>query len=164
MTRHSPLLAQILENVHPDCVTEVCKDAGCSLSLRGLDPSEYALVALDCPHLPLSRTQPRCDFLFMGQIPGSDRFWVSPIELTTGHRKIWIEVQSQLTAGSEFAEQLIPEDQDVEFAPIAAGPFKRIKQDRIRRLSIPFRDNTYFPATVRCESEFLAALRVVSGD
>ena len=164
MTRHSELLNQILAKVHPDCVSAVCEDAGCSLSLRGLDPSEYALVALDCPHIPLSQTQIRCDFLFFGQIPDSEQFWVSPIELTVGHRKTWIEVRNQLVAGGEYAERLIPEDQDVEFAPIAAGPFKRIKQDRIRRLTIPFRDGTYFPATVRCESEFLAALRLASGD
>lgn len=164
MTHLSELLNQILAKVHPNCVSTVCEDAGCSLSLRGLDPTSYALVAMDCPHLPLSPTQARCDFLFFGQIPGSELFCVSPIELTVGHRKTWIEVRNQLIAGGELAERLVPEDQDVQFAPIAAGPFKRIKQDRIRRLTIPFRDGTYFPATVRCESEFLDALRVVSGD
>ncbi len=163
MTSHSALLNQILANVHPDCISEVCEDAGCSLSLRGLDLSEYALVALDCRHLPLSRTQARCDFLFFGRIPGSERFWVSPIELTVGHRKTWIEIQNQLTAGSELAERLIPEDREIRFAPIAAGPFKSYKQDRIRRLTIPFRESTYFPATVDCESALLAALQVAPG-
>ena len=157
------LLEQILVRVHQECISGVCEDSGCGLSLQGLDPTTYALLAMDCPHLPQLRTVSRCDFLFLGWLPGSDRFWVGPIELTLGHRKTWIEIRDQLAAGGLLAEKLLPVDQDVQFAPVAAGPFKKFKEDKIRRQRIPFRKRTFFPAAVNCGSDLLTALRTAVG-
>lgn len=158
------LLKRILETVHPECLTSVCEDSGCSLSLQGLEPDKFALLDLDCAQMPELQAETRCDFLFFGWIPSVDRFVVGPIELTRGSRKPWTEVRDQLSAGARLAEGLLPEGREVYFAPVAAGPFKQFKEERIRSLTIPFRDGTFFPAAVRCESDLLEALRIAVGN
>ena len=154
------LLKEIVSKVSQKCLTTVCEDNGCCLSLQGIDPSLYALLAMDGPCSPAPQDKTRCDFLFFGRIPGSDRFWVSPVELTTGTNKSSTTILEQLRAGGRLAEDLIPAQEDVQFAPVAAGPFGKFRRIEFRRRenNIPFRNQEVLATAVDCRSDLLGAL------
>ena len=160
MTFLLDLLKRIVSKVNPKCLTTVCEDSGCCLSLHGIDPSVYALLAMDGPSSPAPQNETRCDFLFFGQIPESDRFWVSPIELTTGTNKSSTTILDQLRAGGHLAEHLVPTQEDVQFAPVAAGPFGKFRRLEFRRRenSVSFRNHGILVTAVDCRSELSAAL------
>ena len=109
MTPDLKLLETILSKVHPNCISDVCEDEGCSLLLEGLVATEYALLSMDGPHSPVLVGMAKCDFLFFGWIPGSDWFCVSPIELTMGIHKSSTDILDQLRAGANLVEDLVPE-------------------------------------------------------
>lgn len=154
------LLKEIVSKVNQKCLTTVCEDNGCCLSLQGIDPSVYALLAMDGPTSPAPQNETRCDFLFFGRIPGSDRFWVSPVELTRGNNKSSTTILDQLRAGGRLAEHMVPTQEDVQFAPVAAGPFRKYRrlEFRKRENSILFRNHGFLATTVECCSELLSAL------
>ena len=159
------LLEEIPASVDSRCVSTSCEDEGCSLSLQGLDAFVYALLAMDGPHSPAPHGETRCDFLFFGNIPDSKRFWVSPVELTESAHKSSTRILDQLRAGGRLAERLVPENLDVQFAPVAAGPFGRFRRMEFRKIEngIVFRQRVFLATAVECGSELLGALRQSSG-
>ena len=160
MTPDLKLLETILSKVHPNCISDVCEDEGCSLLLEGLVATEYALLSMDGPHSPVLVGMAKCDFLFFGRIPGSDWFCVSPIELTMGIHKSSTDILDQLRAGANLVEDLVPEDQEIQLAPVAAGPFGKYRRLEFRKPenSISFRDRPYYANPVECGSGLLDAL------
>ena len=155
------VLKHIASNVDCDCIRRVCEDNLCSLSLEGLDPNQYILIKTDDPKAPLYLgTTRHCDFLFIGRKLDSEQFWVSPVELTTGVRKSSTLIVEQLRAGATIADSLIPLAQDLEFVPIAAGPFKKDKRAQMRRACnmIHFRTFRTFLTAVDCGSKLHEAL------
>ena len=154
------LLTEIAGKVKLRSLSDECKEGKCHLSLEGLDPTQYILIAMDGPDSPAEQTATRCDFIFFGQIPDSDDFWASPIELTSSKNKSSTRVIEQLQAGGVLADELVPSDQDVSFAPIAVGPFGKFIRREFRRdeSRICFRDDRIFPTAVSCHSALLDAL------
>ena len=159
------LLKEIVSKVNQECLASVCEDNGCCLSLQGIDSSVYALLAMDGPSSPAPQNESRCDFLFFGRIPGSDRFWVSPVELTMGANKPSTTILNQLRAGGRLAEHLVPTQEDVQFAPVAAGPFGKFRRMEFRKSenSIPFRERGFLATAVDCSSELSSALTASVG-
>ena len=159
------LLREILDKVSPGSVCKECKEGECHLTLDGLGSTKYVLIGMDGPWAPASQTETRCDFLFFGRIPDSGEFWVSPIELTASVHKSSTRVLEQLRAGADLAADLLPLDQDVSFAPVAAGPFGKFRRREFRsgQNRISFRNNLVFPAAVACGSELLDALVAIRG-
>ena len=154
------LLTEIAGRVKLRSLSDECKEGKCHLSLEGLDPTQYILIAMDGPDSPAEQTATRCDFIFFGQIPDSDDFWASPIELTSSENKSSTRVIEQLRAGAELADELAPPNQELGFAPIAVGPFGKFRRLEFRRSEnrIAFRGSLVLPTAVSCSSELLHAL------
>ena len=154
------LLRQIAHKVDPRSLSSECRGGKCYLTLGGLDPTQYILVGMDGPNSPVPQTVTRCDFIFFGSIPESGHFWTSPIELTASTNKSSTSIIGQLRAGGRLAEALAPSDEDVKFAPIAAGPFNKFRRLEFRRSEnrIGFRGSLVFPIAVSCSSGLIDAL------
>lgn len=153
-------LKLILANVDCRCIRSKCQDGDCCPSLEGLCRGQFALLPMDGEGSPVTPPKAtRCDFLFFGQILGSVHFWVGPVELTTGVRKSSTKIVEQLQAGATLAEQLVPSEQEVQFTPLAAGPFKKNKREEFRskKNRISFRGQNFSLKAVECCSRLAEA-------
>ena len=74
----------------------------------------FVLVDVDCPGLGIAPTASRCDFVLA--CDAGNR--VAALELKAGALRA-SEVLTQLRAGAQFAEGIVPQNEDVKFRPIA---------------------------------------------
>ena len=137
-----------------------CEDSGCCLLLDGFDSNNYILITMEDSNSPVAASGKKCDFIFFGCKPGCKDFWIAPVELTTSSRKSSELILDQLRAGTEVSDTLLPQDADVRFLPIAAGPFRKFKRAHFRRREnmIEFRGNRAYLQAVECCSNLAAAL------
>lgn len=156
------MLQRILSQVDARCVCNSCQDDNgtCSLSLEGLSDEEYVLLAMDGPGSPASQLATRCDFLFFGCAQSDDQFWGCPVELTASLRKSSTTIIKQLQAGTLLIDGLVPADQDIQFVPIVACPFRKHRRNeyRKRRNAVSFRSGSYLVHAVECCSRMVDAL------
>lgn len=58
-------LNDILRQLDHRCLRDECHEGDCCLSLQGLEQIQYIIVGMDGPGAPVSKTETRCDFLFL---------------------------------------------------------------------------------------------------
>ena len=156
----TPAVDAITQATNRACHARRCSNSGCTLPLTGA-PRTRVLVNLEHDQAPVSRQEPHCDYLFVGDGGDDDPEWVAPIELTTG-RADSRKFLRQLTAGATVAERLIPRNIPVRFRPVAAydGQMRRAERDNLLRQAnkITFRDQSELVRVVRCGSPLMKAL------
>ncbi len=100
------------------CFVKRMRREGCAVSLKGA-PRPNLIVDLDKPGAPLGPQDKRCDYLFFAdgnEGPG----WVVVLELKRGSLSAG-EIIRQLRAGAVAAEEIVPEDEPVNFRPVAVS-------------------------------------------
>ena len=154
------LLNEILVDVDFRCIKNACAGDGCSLALQDIDPNRYILISMDGCGAPTLQTSTRCDFLFVGHVSDVAGFWVIPVELTRGVNKPISTIVRQLRAGAQVAESLILQGQDLQFTPVAAGPFRKNRRTEIRKSGneITFRTDSYPIDLAECGDKLTDAL------
>ncbi|MCY3660771.1 MAG: hypothetical protein OXG36_17340 [Caldilineaceae bacterium] len=100
------------------------------------------------------------DFLFFGCTQNDDQFRGCPVELTAGLSKSSTTIINQLRAGALLIDGLVPADQDIQFVPIVACPFRKHRRNeyRKRRNAVSFRSGSYLVHAVECCSRMVDAL------
>ncbi len=144
------------------CIVTRCTKSGCRVSLAKA-PSPRIILDLDRPGVPfLSQGDSRCDYLFAGGPGESEKAWVAPMELKKGEIKA-ADIVSQLRAGANLAERLIPAEASPKFVPVAAhgGRITRYQKAILQRKEsrISFRDKEYVVRTIKCGAPLTNALR-----
>ena len=122
------LVQEVISNTPLDCHANICKGGECSVSMEDA-PSPFMLLDMDCATLPIDKTANRCDFIFISDAGN----WVVPIELKEGNPRV-AHLARQLQKGAEFADQVVPDDTDVQFLAVAAfgGKLHRMDARRLR--------------------------------
>lgn len=156
------MLQKILSQVDARCVCNSCQDheGTCSLSMEGLSDKEYVLLTMDGPGSPVSQLATKCDFLFFRHDRSDEQCWGCPVELTAGLSKSSTKIINQLRAGALLIDGLVPTEQDIQFVPIVACPFRKHRRNeyRKRRNAVSFRSGSYLVHAVECCSRMVDAL------
>lgn len=140
------LLAAVRNKIPESCLTTRLRKEGCSIAL-GNAPNPRLIVDFDKRGSPLALDARRCDYLLLAETSSSPDL-VRPIELKRGKFDL-SDARSQLQAGAQAAETLIPQDLDVDFLPvIASGSVST--HERITRETVRFRDKSVRVTRVRC--------------
>ncbi len=137
----SGLVQRVRENVDVHCVVSEIDKEGCRVSLDGA-PATRLIVDLDERGSPLGHPDRRCDYLFFGDNNDGGEDWMAPLELKRGRFRAGLCLR-QLKAGTQAADQLLPENIKVRFRPIAVygGVLHSAQLLRLRRYGgITFRD------------------------
>ncbi len=132
------LIEHIKRKIPPPCCVKRCRKEKCTVDLKQA-PSPFVLIDLDCDCLDIEEGSSRCDFLFVSQEDKSMPGLVGVLELK-GRPKASI-VASQLQAGAQFAEKVLPKDVELQFRPVLffGGSLRGAERDHIRKTSIRFR-------------------------
>lgn len=105
--------------------------SGCGITMKDA-PQPRVVVDFDKPGAPARRDGPRCDYLFIAE-GGDGCFWVAPLELKKGRLHAG-EIVSQLRAGAETAERLVPSGEKAAFRPIvAAGGIPKAERNELKK-------------------------------
>lgn len=134
---------------------------GCSVSLKNA-PQPFFLIQMDCDKLPIGQNETRCDYIFIG---GSNRVWLVPMELKKGDLGV-SEVMKQLQAGTQFAEKIIPRNEQVSFVPIAVfgGKAHPIELRKLRQSAnqIRFRNQQFNIQLLKCGKPLVEVINKAS--
>lgn len=134
---------------------------GCSVSLKNV-PQPFFLIQMDCDKLPIGQNEKRCDYIFIG---GSDRVWIVPMELKKGDLGA-SEVMKQLQAGAQFAERIIPRNEQIFFLPIAVfgGKAHPTERRKLRQSAnrIRFRNQRFNIQLLKCGGHLVEAINNAS--
>ena len=144
------------------CIVKRCRKEGCRVSLEKA-PTPRILLDLDRPGVPfLLPDDTRCDYLFVGGPGESEEARVAPMELKKGEIKA-ADIVSQLRAGANLAERLIPAEASPKFVPVAVHGrgMARYQADILRRSGshILFRGEKYAVKIIKCGARLVDALR-----
>ena len=111
------LVQSVREKVDGRIVAKRCSKQGCEVPLTGVTRQRLVLD-LDKPGSPLGDSETRCDYIVV--VEGGNRDgWVVALELKRG--KVHADVANQLQAGAKVLDKLIPQEANVDFAPVVAG-------------------------------------------
>lgn len=151
------IVDQIRQAISEDWISTRCSKSGCSASLQNA-PSPRFLIDLDRPQAPVDQSGKKCDYIFIG---GSVVVWVAPMELKRGKPRA-SEVASQLQAGANIADAIVPADAKISFRPIAVSggisPTERRELDKPAN-QIRFRNGNFRVTLLRCGAPLANALR-----
>ena len=157
MTDAVDVVDEVRRAVPEDCISRRCRKSGCSASMRNA-PSPRILIDLDHPQAPADPSKTRCDYIFIG---GSGAAWVAPMELKRGEVSA-SEVASQLQAGADIADRIVPADANVKFRAIAvSGSMSRAERRELDKPAnqIRFRNVKFRVTPLRCRAPLANALR-----
>lgn len=140
------LLTAVRNRVPESCLTTRLRKEGCSVTLQGT-PSPRLIIDFDKRGSPLRPDARRCDYLLLAEAPEQQDL-VRPIELKRGKFNLG-DVRSQLQAGAQVAETLIPSDLDVDFLPVVASGSVS-SHERITRETVRFRGKSVRMVRIRC--------------
>ncbi len=154
------LVEQVRTKVNQSCLAKYIKKEGCSVSLNGA-PKPRLIVDFDKIGSPLELNQVRCDYLFIAE-DSSNAGWVCPVELKSGGLSA-SEVVGQLQAGTQLAEQIVPQNTPAKFRPVAASGSDRHKAERaklrLRSNRVSFRGVSELVRLIRCGKKLTEAIR-----
>ena len=140
------LLTAVCNLVPESCRTSRLRKEGCSIALQGT-PSPRLIIDFDKRGSPLAPDARRCDYLLLAET-SNRQVLVRPIELKRGKFDL-SDVRSQLQAGAQAAETLIPQNLDVDFLPVLASGGVSTSE-RITRETVRFRGKPARMTRVRC--------------
>ena len=140
------LLATVRNRVPESCLTTRLRKEGCSVSIQET-PSSRLIIDFDRRGSPLGQDARRCDYLLLAEAPDQQDL-VRPVELKRGKFDLG-DVRSQLQAGAQAAETLIPPDLDVDFLPVVASG-SVASHERITRETVRFRGKFVRMVRIRC--------------
>ena len=150
----------VREKTDMRCHTTVCRDGRCSLSLEGV-PEPSVLISLEHEAAPVKANQTHCDYLFVGGSNANRAPWVAPVELTASAARV-SKFLPQLRAGADIADELLPQNVQVRFRPVAAygGELRRTERDGFLKSAnhVVFRKKSVPIKLVRCGSPLTKAL------
>ena len=142
------LVSSVRSSVPADCLVRKCRRDGCSVSMAKV-PQPFVLVDVDCPGLGIASTASRCDFVFA--CDAGNR--VAALELKAGALRA-SDVVIQLRAGAQFAAGIVPQNEDVQFFPIAVvgGKIHPSELGKLRHSNsqVRFRDRSVSIQLLRC--------------
>ncbi len=139
-------LAAVRSQVPESCLTTRVSKEGCSVALREI-PSPRLVIDFDKRGSPLAPDARRCDYLLLAET-SNRQVMVRPIELKRGKFDL-SDVRSQLQAGAQAAETLIPQNLDVDFLPVLASGGVSTSE-RITRETVRFRGKPSRVTRIRC--------------
>lgn len=104
---------------------------GASFSLKGA-PKPHILLMLDNQSIPINRSKPHCDYLFIadGMENKKPISYLLPIEQSAGTKSAG-EVRDQLQGGVEFAKMFIVNSIRLMCKPVFIGKMKSIELRRL---------------------------------
>ena len=157
MTDAVDVVDEVRRAVPEGCIARRCSKSGCSASMKNA-PSPRILIDLDHSHFRDGKDETRCDYIFIG---GSGAAWVAPMELKRGEVGA-SEVASQLQAGADIADRIVPADANVRFRAIAvSGSMPRAERRELDKPAnqIRFRNGNFRVTPLRCRAPLTNALR-----
>ena len=142
------LVSSVRSSVPAGCLVRRCRRDGCSVSMANV-PQPFVLVNVDCPHLGIEPTASRCDFVFA--CDAGNR--MAALELKAGALRA-SDVVNQLRAGAQFAAEIVPQNEDVQFFPIAVVGGKihpsEVAKLRQSKSQVRFGDTSVSIQLLRC--------------
>ena len=120
------------------CFAGGMRKKGCAVSLKGV-PRPNLIVDLDKPGAPLDPQDKRCDYLFFAD-GNEGSGWVVVLELKRGSLSAG-EIIRQLRAGAVAAEEIVPEDEPVNFRPVAVfgGGIRMAERNELKKKNAKIR-------------------------
>lgn len=153
------LVAGVRSRVSARCLVNQCRKEGCIMPLHSA-PKVRLIIDFDVESSPLPPPRTRCDYLFIAEA-GGNRRWVVPLELKKG--RLGREIVKQLRAGARAAEKLVPQNERVDFLPVAVhgGGLSRKERETLRNRRNWVRFHGHFqPVTsIKCGAPLTKALR-----
>ena len=127
------------------------------MTLKGV-PSPHVIIDVDCEGMPIGPQDSKCDFIFLSD----EGKWLVPIELKKGTPDA-SRIVSQLRAGAVLAEQIVPDDVEVQFRPVAAyrgrAHRKELTEFRESKSLINFRTQKASVTLLKCGDPLAKALK-----
>lgn len=138
-------------------IVKRCSAEGCNVPLKDA-PKPHLVMDLDHDYFDL-KDEIHCDFLFVSCECNGGTDWVVPLELKGGELDA-TEIKTQLQAGSNFAQALIPEDHKSRFRPVGVygGRLHKFQRDKLRRARILYRRKRYEVKLIRGGTPLKVAL------
>ncbi len=129
------LVETVRKRVSPECLVEECDKDNCSVLLEGA-PEQRLIIDFDEEGSPLAREQMHCDYLLIADVSGKPS-WVVPLEFKSGSSsnkigRVVTKAVKQLHAGACAAEQLVPNDETVNFLPVAVFSICKFQKIKLR--------------------------------
>lgn len=140
------------------CLVQRCKEAGCSVSLKGL-PNPHVVMDMEHPGAPIDQSKPHCDYLVAYSDQATHDGLVA-LELKSTIRDVGALVD-QLQGGASVAESLLSDVPNIKFVPVVAGKAHRHEYSDLRKKSVnvKFRDKPYPVERINCGAPLMQALR-----
>ena len=136
------------------CLVRRCKEAGCSVSLKGL-PNPHVVMSLERPGAPIDQSKPHCDYL----IAYSDQSTQDGLVALELKSTISIsKVVDQLQGGASAAEPWLSGVPNIKFVPVVAGKAHRHEHSNLVKRSVKFRGKKWLVQHIRCGDTLMQAL------
>ena len=142
------------------CLVRRCKEAGCSVSLKGL-PNPHEVMSLERPGAPIDQREPHCDYLIAySDQTTQDRLVALELKKTI---KDVGELVDQLQGGASAAESLLSGVPNIKFVPVVAGKAHPHEYRVLRQKSVnvKFRGKEWLVQRIRCGDTLMQALECV---